>query len=419
MGYLARLSGLRTLDLRDTCVSAEALETLKDLAMLRELRFESPFDDEAIGCLRQMDRLLRLEGPVSHRPEFYLSDAGVAELAKLRCVSSATLYDAAAGAHLSGIDLTKDGEALSDAGLAPLWASKTLQSVRVHGRGITVASVPWDRRISQNVYLVTQRPLAEMIKESLDRVSFVEIQSQRLKLQSLGGPGPQSLTVSYETDECPLEMLRYFSGIRRLEVRSHHKQDGQCNWDNLRFVAGVEGFSMPLGLREGPRLDSIGLRRIGDMTNLRTLTCRLSNDIAADDSAALRNLKSLQYLELECDALTPDFMRTLGQLTDLRQLQVTQSNVNRDEPLGLKYLVDLQRLRTLKLSGLADADMPFLARLRSLQSISVMDHQISDGGFGRLVGLTQLRYLGVGAGISPERLEAIGTLLPPQARVGR
>ena len=126
IAHLGGCTNLELLDLGGEKLTADALNDLGSLRRLSTLVIDCiPLDDEAVHSLAQMDSLTRL-GPRRQNAHFffYLSPAGVAELAGSTCATSVvrmSLQDAEAGADLPGIDVSPTATPLSDGDLARIW----------------------------------------------------------------------------------------------------------------------------------------------------------------------------------------------------------------------------------------------------------------------------------------------------------
>jgi Leucine-rich repeat (LRR) protein len=410
--HLAGLTTLRELDLRDTLVTADALDKLKNLVHLEQLGFQSPLDDDAVRCLKDLPRLRQLLGPNNGFSEFYLTDAGVAEFAKLRVLRGMTVHDAIVGAELKGVDVRPGDGTITNVGLACLWDAPAIGSVTVSGREITDAGLRWGPQMSgwSSIRLISPRPLSEVITRTLDvGAGSATFGDRSLSLRAYGGIGPRSFTLSHSGLECQLEVLRHLPKIERLKLTEHlHQESTACDWDHLRFVPALQDFEMSTGLY----IDAIGLSRLGEMENLRRLICNLSDNVTAEDFAPLGGLKNLGYLELHSVGLNADYMRVLGQLTNLQELRVFETAANVSEALGVEHLTELGRLKTLQLHRVTDEDMPSLGKIEGLTWISLKNHKISDEGFEHLKNLPALKYLAVDVGMTTERLEGLAARFP-------
>lgn len=130
-------------------------------------------------------------------------------------------------------------------------------------------------------------------------------------------------------------------------------------------------------------------------------------------------IKQLRHLSLdEMPSLTDDSFASLGQLTQLRTLEIGY-----DIPIGdrtASEIAKLPRLRKLVITGKAMTDAGFseLGKIRTLRYLGLGHSPITDVGVSKLSGLRNLRFLGLtqttvtGAGLKElAGLEELETLL--------
>jgi hypothetical protein len=157
----------------------------------------------------------------------------------------------------------------------------------------------------------------------------------------------------------------------------------------------LEAFEMPEGHRTRWRISAAGVRRLGEMQGLRRIVCSLPHNLPPEEFAPLGRLKNLEYLDLFCNGLTSDHMRTLGQLTRLQKLRLFGYPANSDKPLGVHHLANHARLEELRLYGVTDEDMPFLMKMKSLVRLQLPQDRVSEDLFEQLTGLPALEHLAV------------------------
>ena len=413
---LARMPNLLELQLGGGEVSSDALRELKTLPRLSKLAIGGDFDDEAVRWLLEMKSLVELR---SHH--FYLSDAGLADLARLRAIRSARVFDARAGAGLKGIDVGQGAGVITNEGLTQIWASPTLKYVTLTGEAITdigLPQIPETRRMD-SFKLVSPRPLSELITHTLETGSRTASFSPQMLSLSGHKPGyPKRLTFSYTGDAYPLEVLRHVPTITGLCFGPDGQQEAaQCNWDNLRYVPGLTVFKMTAHSASTLRIDGIGIRRLSEMKGLLHLECCLSEDVGADDLALLGGLQELNSLTLVGSRFGSDCLRTLGQLQNLRELRIIQPSRHGDEPLGVSYLGQLKKLELIELHGATKEDMTPLAKITSLREVALKNHQISDEDLEVLGGLPQLKSLRPGGNMSRNRYNSLQKVFSPRVSI--
>lgn len=418
VAHLAGLANLRELDLSFEFLTADALNGLKNMDQLERLGLHVRLDDEAVHSLAQMPKLTKLFGPKRNALfECYLTDAGLADLAKLRCLPGVKISDAVAGATLAGVDVPANPGTLTDAGLARLWDTPGFEQLTVSGRDLTTAGLCWKPELADMRYLqvTSERSLSEVISGKLEiGAGSAEFYSHGIGLVAEAGLGPQRVNLSYKGDDCQLDVLQYVPKIRRLKLAANRRPTSPgCDWDKLRFVPRLETFEMPADHLRNARIDAVGLRRLGEMEGLRRLVCSLPDNISPDELSPLANLKKLEYLELYGAGLTAEHIRHLAQLSNLGILNIHGPPPAGDLSIGAHFLANHQHLTELQLYGVTDEDMPALGKLKRLYRLTLKDHRISDEAFEHLSKLSALRYLTLDAkGMEAARLKQIAGRLP-------
>jgi len=149
---------------------------------------------------------------------------------------------------------------------------------------------------------------------------------------------------------------------------------------------------------------------IGQMTNLRILDVE-DTGIEDEDVVHLANLMNLHTLGLGTVYLTDRGVKHIAGLKSLRRLNIGAENA--DE--AVKYLAGLKNLRELSLYGsdITDEGLKRLASLKNLVRLNLASRDISDAGLKHLSSLSNLRYVDVsGTGVSEEGIARLAKSLP-------
>ncbi len=416
---LAKMPNLLELHLVGGDVSSDALRELKSLPRLSKLTLGPNFDDEAVRWLLEMKSLVELRRSRGGHC-FYLSDAGLADLARLKVASSARVFDAAAGRGLKGVDAGQGDGLITNEGLTQLWASPTLTHVTLAGRAVTEIGLSQTGKTRRMMYftLVSHRPLSELITSAFETKSrTASFKPQSLTLVGHGPGLPRQLAFSYSGEAYPLEVLQHVPTITALRIADHGQEERPpCNWDNLRFLPGLTLFEMVPHSASMLRIDGIGLRRLGEMKDLCRLTCHLSDDVAADDLEVLGGLQKLRAVTLIGSHFDGDCLRALVPLRELKELRIIQPPREDGGSLGVSHLSRLRKLESIELHGVTEEDIAALARILSLTQISLAKHQVSDEALKQLAQLPKLQCLRL-AGMSYSRRKALQGLFPSRIRV--
>jgi hypothetical protein len=113
------------------------------------------------------------------------------------------------------------------------------------------------------------------------------------------------------------------------------------------------------------------------------------------DLKGLKNLKSLQTLNLGATRVTDACLKEVKDLKDLQALQVPLTQVT---DAGLKNLKNLQSLQLLNLAGtrVTDAGLKHLKGLKKLRLLDLTATRVTDRGIKNLKDLKNLHWLRLG-----------------------
>ncbi len=157
----------------------------------------------------------------------------------------------------------------------------------------------------------------------------------------------------------------------------------------------------------GARVTLAGLQRLFERCpKLRFLALsRRAVDLGALEAA--RSLAHLETVRITGTILNDQDAKQLSQLRNLRQIVGILQIGNE----GVAQLATLQHLESLHFSGGAnDACMPFLAKLRNLQELSIMGTEVTDEGLTSLRGLSQLKRVQlIGPGLTSRCLQEVAS----------
>lgn len=191
---------------------------------------------------------------------------------------------------------------------------------------------------------------------------------------------------------------------------------------HLCRLTGLEELST-----DGIQVTDAGLKQLAALTNLRSLAFfHISFRLQGFTGAGFAHLKSLPRLERLTVAGTTfndEGMAALGQLTQLKELRSWHTFQTQ---AGNERLVTLVNLRSLHLGqrlrkhdgkpcpvSLDDATLATLARMKSLESLTLDEVRLTQAGLIQLKGLPNLKKLSLQrAEISDTDLAAIRTELP-------
>lgn len=119
---------------------------------------------------------------------------------------------------------------------------------------------------------------------------------------------------------------------------------------------------------EGP-ITKKGLAHFEHLTELQWLIIYHDKHLDGSCLAHFQELKNLMRLQLRSAKLEDDDLRILGQLKNLRNLDISSNDKITSE--GLRHLTSLSQLRVLNLTGtsITDDGLKYLAEIKSLRRV--------------------------------------------------
>jgi hypothetical protein len=386
---LRKLKNLKVLRLRGTAVTADCLANVAGLPFFRYLTFDKPLDDEAVGHLAAFPSLdMCGNGSLVSLRNCYLTDAGLADVAKLEFLRSLGLHDACEGRDIAGIDIPPESETMTDAGLARLWSMPRLEYVSISGRDITMASLNWipDEPNHCNVQFNFRRPPAEAFVESLDvGVTSMKMEHDRLTMACEEAIGPREIVAVFPKGRCDLGILEYVPGLKHLRVEDWGVG---CAWSKLRFLPELETLRLPAGYRPVP-MNAVGLLVLGNMKNLCSLRCQFVGGLQADHWGFLSRLSNLTIVDVRSQDFTGEHLRLFTGLQQLNTLRLRAPPRTVDDEHGLKCVAGLPNLEFLSLRGCTDVGMRYVGQMKKLNSLDISG-DITDEGLKQLHELPML-----------------------------
>jgi RNA polymerase sigma factor (sigma-70 family) len=185
--------------------------------------------------------------------------------------------------------------------------------------------------------------------------------------------------------------LKRLSALKHLHAVVVDYSGWQVNPMELQDLAAIQQLQV-LHVPHA-RLNGEGLRLLGEMANLESLSLNHATDSPkASIVQAVTNLNKLTTLHLASTSVNDEQMKTLAQMKRLRILDVSYTAVTN---AGLRELSQHKQWRALALAGtkITDGGMKDLAALDQLQALDVTDTRVADNGLKELAGLKQLRSI--------------------------
>jgi len=164
-----------------------------------------------------------------------------------------------------------------------------------------------------------------------------------------------------------------------------------------------------LSLSSCDRVTDAGLKSLGELTELKELDLTLTK-VTGAGLAELCALKQLRSLTLLCDDIDDAGMRHLSKLKQLRYLDLSCTHVT---DAGLKELSPLSDLQLLGLTRceVTDAGLKDLRHFKNLQALFLHFTKVTDAGLKDLRALRNLHELGLnGTQVTDEGLKELSAL---------
>ncbi len=179
------------------------------------------------------------------------------------------------------------------------------------------------------------------------------------------------------------------------------------------------------------RVSDVGLEHIGKCPQLESLNIHGAQVTLAGLQKLFERCPKLRHLALSRKAVDLGALGAASSLANLATIRITGTVLNDQDARqlsqlknlkkivgilnignqGVAQLATLQHLESLEFSGEAnDACMPFLAKLRNLQELSIVGTEVTDEGLTSLRGLSQLKRVQLnGRGFTSRCLQAVAS----------
>jgi internalin A len=143
----------------------------------------------------------------------------------------------------------------------------------------------------------------------------------------------------------------------------------------------------------GNRFTAAGLKELQKLHRLETLSFWKAG-LTDEGLAAIKKIPSLRTLQLiGCERVTNEGMRHIGEMVQLRSLDIDTATIT-DE--GVRHLRGLIHLNSLGLSstGISDRGIDAIVGMKQLQCLYLEDTHMTAAGLRKLIGLNRLQRLG-------------------------
>jgi hypothetical protein len=373
MSYVAYLTGLNTLDISQTGVSAEGLAYLTKLTALE--RLETPID---------------------------LNDAGITEICKIKSLKTLLMWQLNLVTNtglrqLSGLQslecLTLNSYLMTDEGLCSLSGLPVLNTLMLSGCFTKNAAL-----FLQDIKSLKSLHLYPGYTNDWPEKSVNQIGGKILTFGKKGMENVSKLTQLEEfsayipdINDSDIAYLQNIPNLKTIYLGSNILTDSSMQV--ISKIRTLENLALTVGLTDD------GLKHITDLQNLRHLDIGSSSSSPLTDES-LRCIGQLENLEVLCigsPVFSDEGIKYIAKLKKLRRLSISKA-----EKLSKNGLGELTALTSLTSFSLQDAlkisvsDLKVLNRLKNLKTLDIFGIYQHNTAFMDISGLTKLKTLNIG-----------------------
>jgi len=220
-------------------------------------------------------------------------------------------------------------------------------------------------------------------------ITVKRARDQRMAVEAILAIGG---TVTYENGEIRRGVSQSPQSRFRLLQWGPRKPPRPPGLEWLRNFFGDEYFYRVESVKlVGPKVTDATLEAVGRLTDVKWLNLR-QTEVTKGGLEHLKELTNLQSLSIENTRVTDAGMEHMKGLTKLRSLSLRNTGIT---DAGLEHLTGLTNLVTLSLKDtqITDAGLEHLKGLTKLERLLLLSTDITDAGLEHLKGLTNLRSI--------------------------
>ena len=350
--------------------TGEDLALLARFPNLRDLEIVGGFAPDALGRLKELERLKRI------RLYSHLTEEDLKSLARLPGLKSLVL---------------PSSTRLTETGMKWLSESKSLEELEI----------PY----MSDINLV--RPLAGMKGLKVLRFPVSQVTEAKMRaVAELKGPAALDLRLGVPIKEKPADVLSPLQGMANVEALKLARWP--LNDAAIEVVSTLTNLKR-LDLEEA-KIGDAHMAYVARLVNLRELN--LSGTAIADAGVAyLRNLVALQRLDLGRTRITDKGLLSLRSLVNLEVLNLKGTQIT---DAGTSVLPKFTRLKELYLAStkVGDTTADYVGQIASLRTLTLRETSVTTAGMSLLTRLKNLEVLNLSdcSGVNDEGLVFIGEI---------
>jgi len=214
-------------------------------------------------------------------------------------------------------------------------------------------------------------------------VAFAHIVEIDLNERTDGHKPPVQKPLENRVTDDWLKKLDEQEDLRRLELSGTAVTSA-----GMRHLRGLELERLNVCLTA---VDDEGLKHLTKMTSLKRLVVCSSN-VTGTGFKHLEGMKQLESINLHSSPASDAGLEAIGKLTSLRRLEIVHTKVT---DAGLKQIASLINLRQLHVASHETTEnaFPFLGQLQELYQLDVYDKAASNPTLVQISNLKKLRFL--------------------------
>lgn len=417
--HMSHLTGLHELYLRDTGLLGTGLKHLARLKSLKRLRVDNTHvGDDELAYLVDLPALESLN--LARTPT---SDAGMIHVGRIVSLRELILGQGVGDeglSHLKGLVglryLLLDGQAITEAGLVHLDGMTQMETLWLDGaqvsdRGLVhLQGMKSIKRLCLYRTRVTEKGLMHLGGLQTLEDLFLSFSVADTGLQYLAKLGALK-GVGIDGDSVTASGLLALSKMKSLEdIGIHSERDPEAIVKQLAGLPHLTRLALPRGTRDKT------IAQLKKLTMLQELSLN-GGQITSRGMAILIQLPSLQSLRLTHMKLSDEDWRTLGRISSLQRLDVNiRSEITNAH---IERLTGLQSLKRLYIDcssldmHITDEGLAYIAKLTSLERLTLHGAKITDKGLQHLEDLSSLKWMDLqGCKVTDQGLERLKQKLP-------
>lgn len=410
--HIARFTNLQVLNLSETGILGTGLKYLSGLKSLKTLWLSrTHVGDNELAYLSYFPSLKRLE--LWGTPT---NDAGMVHVGKITSLESLSLGQGVGDEGLSHLNnltslrsLKVNDRSISDKGISHLTGMTQMESLQIQRTQTTNEGL---RHLEQMKKLKSLDLMGTRVTEEglIHLKSLMNLEQLRLSfpltdvgLMHLSGMTSLKSMPLDENSLTPqgLDILSRMKSLVEVFIHSERKK-GIYNTDAImkKLAESLELKSMFIYVG----LTDEGLVHLKNMKSLQILNIWTSR-VTGKGIAVLAELPSLKTISLSGSTLTSEEWEALGRLFSLEYLDLDhiQSKVT---DADIAHLSGLSRLKRLTINprilddnesitfGITDKSLRYISKLKALEVLLLTGAKITKDGFQYLAGLPELKYVG-------------------------